>query len=244
MSGKSTSAPRRFAPSPALTVLMALLGTGFILLGRWQWHLGEARAAQYARFARGTAQVVALGSEPLASVAEYQRVSVRGRYDGAHQFLLDNSIHDGRDGYQVLTPLMRAGGEAVLVDRGWVPFTGSRARLPDVALGISGPVTVIGRVGRLPVAGLSFGRAPPSPGPRWPKVTSFPRMAELSGVLGRPLARRIVLLDPASSEGYVRDWKLPGMPARKNWGYAIQWWAMAAAAAVIWVVLSLRRTGA
>ncbi len=31
------------------------------------------------------------------------------------------------DGYQVLTPLARPGGLTVLVNRGWVPFLGSRA---------------------------------------------------------------------------------------------------------------------
>lgn len=232
---------RVFAPSPALTVLMALIAAGFVLLGRWQWRLGDARAVRYARFTRGAARVVALGSALLASVPEYQRVRLSGTYDPAHQFLLDNSIHDGVDGYQVLTPLLRRGGDAVLVDRGWVPFSGNRAHLPDVTLPAGGPVTVTGRVGRLPAAGLSFGRAPPPPGPHWPKVTSFPRMAELSAALGRPLEQRILLLDPALPAGYVRDWKLPGMPALDNWGYAIQWWALAGAAGVIWLVLSLRR---
>ena len=186
--------------------------------------------------------MIALGGAPLSSVPLYQRISVHGRYDGAHQFLLDNSIQDGADGYEVLTPLLRTGAAAVLVDRGWVAFTGSRARLPDTYLATRGPVTVIGRVGPLPVAGLSFGRAPPPPGPHWPKVTSFPRPAELSAALGRPLATRIILLDPAAAHGYVRDWTLPGMPALENWGYAIQWWAFALTAGVIWLILSLRRS--
>ena len=243
MTRKSSAGRRAFAPSPALTVAMALLAVVFILLGRWQWRLGDARAAQYARFTHGAARVVALDGAPLTSVPDYQRVSVSGTYDGRHQFLLDNSIHAGMDGYQVLTPLRRAHGAAVLVDRGWVAFTGRRSRLPDVALAAGAPVTVTGRVGRLPVAGLAFGRAPPPPGPRWPKVTSFPRMRELSAALGRPLAPRILLLDPTVPEGYVRVWKLPGMPSLENWGYAIQWWAFAATAGVIWLVLSLRRRG-
>lgn len=220
---------------------MAGLAVVFVLLGRWQWRLGDEHAAQYARFTHGAARVIALGGAPLSSVADYQRVSVRGIYDGRHQFLLDNSIHAGMDGYEVLTPLRRPGGETVLVDRGWVAFSGSRSHLPDVALREGGPITVSGRVGRLPVAGLSFGRAPPPPGPRWPKVTSFPRRAELSAALGRPVARRILLLDPAAPDGYVRDWKLPGMPALQNWAYAIQWWALAVTAGVIWLVLSFKR---
>lgn len=232
---------RVFAPTLALTALMFLLAVGFLALGRWQWHAGNSREALFQRFHRGAHHAVALGWVPLEQVPLYQRVSLSGRYDPAHQFLLDNSIHDGRDGYQVLTPLVRARGKAVLVDRGWVPFTGNRARLPPVALARGGTVTVTGRVGHLPAPGLSFGRAPPARGNRWPKVTSFPTMAQLSAALGRPLDGRILLLDPAEPDGYARDWRLPGIPALKNWGYAIQWWAFAATALVIWVVLSLKR---
>ncbi len=241
MTEKPVVGRRAFAPSPALTVAMALLAAVFVLLGRWQWGLGDAHAVQHARFIRGADHVVALGSAPLTSVADYQRVSVTGTYDGRHQFLLDNSVQGGVDGYQVLTPLRRAAGGTVLVDRGWVPFSGNRARLPDVSLAAGAPVTVTGRVGRLPVAGLSFGRAPPSPGPHWPKVTSFPRTSELAAALGRPVERRILLLDRSAPDGFVRDWKLPGMTALQNWAYAIQWWAFATAALVIWLVLSWRR---
>ncbi len=232
---------RVFAPSLALTVLMFLLMAVFVALGRWQWRMGEARAAQFHRFRHGADRVVALGSAPLRRAPVYQRVRLIGRYDGAHQFLLDNSLHDGLDGYQVLTPLRRAGADTVLVDRGWVPFTGNRARLPDVSLEPEGQVTVTGRVGRLPAAGLSFGRVPPPAGGLWPKVTSFPTSAQLASALGHPLERHILLLDPGEPDGYVRDWSPPGMPALENWGYAFQWWAFAVAALVIWVVLGLKR---
>ncbi len=232
---------RLFAPSAALTGLMFALAAVFFALGRWQWQAGNAREVEFRRFQRGADHVVALGWVSLTQVPVYQRVSLTGSYDGAHQFLLDNSIHRGLDGYQVLTPLRRAHGDTVLIDRGWVPFTGSRARLPDVSLKSGGPVSVTGRVGRLPAPGLSFGRAPPPAGPHWPKVTSFPTVAELSAALGRPVDRRILLLDPKEPNGYERDWRLPGMPALENWGYAIQWWVFSAAALVIWGVLSLKR---
>ncbi len=232
---------RVFTPAPALTAVLFATAAGFIALGGWQWRLGNTREAQFKRFEEGADRVLALGSAPLSAVPEYQRVALTGRFDGAHQFLLDNSVHHGVDGYQVLTPLDRAGAHTVLVDRGWVPFTGNRARLPDVALEQEGPVTVTGRVGQLPAAGLSIGHAPPPPGSRWPKVTSFPRVAELSAALGRPVESRVLLLDPVEPGGYIRDWKLPGMPALENWGYAFQWWALATASLIIWVVLSTRR---
>ena len=232
---------RHFAPSPAFTLLMLGLCLVFIALGRWQWHRGSARAAEHARFERGAREVVALGSKPLARVPDYQRVSLTGTYDPAHQFLIDNMSYRDLDGYQVLTPLERPGGLVVLVDRGWVPFLGSRRKLPDISMKAAGPVTVTGRVGDLPVAGLPSGRAPPPASGPWPRVTSFPTLAQLSSVLGRPLEPHILLLDPHDPDGYVRDWRLPGIPAMQNFGYAFQWWSFAIAALVIWIMLSTKR---
>lgn len=229
---------RRFSPSPLLTVIMMVLCVMFVALGRWQWRRGTARAAEQARLERGARAVLALGARPLAGVPEFQQVSLTGTYDAAHQFLIDNMSYRDLDGYQVLTPLERPGGEVVLVDRGWVPFLGSRSHLPDISLKSGEAVMVTGRIGELPAAGLAFGRvAPPLSGP-WPRVTSFPTLGELSSALGRPLAPHIVLLDPRSPEGYVRDWRLPGIPAMQNFGYAFEWWCFAVAALVIWLALS------
>jgi surfeit locus 1 family protein len=232
---------RHFSPSPAFTMLMLVLCVLFIALGRWQWRRGHLHAAEHARFELGAREVLALGSNSLAPLHDYQQASVTGTYAPGHQFLLDNMSYRDVDGYQVLTPLERPGGRTVLVNRGWVPFLGSRANLPDVSMKAAGSVTVSGRVGHLPVAGLATGRAPPSGGGPWPKVTSFPTMPQLSAALGRPLEARVILLDPREPEGYVRDWHPPGIPAMQNFAYAFEWWCFAIAAVVIWVVLSTQR---
>ena len=219
---------RRFSPSPALTILMLVLCVVFIALGRWQWRRGHLHAAEHARFERGAREVLALGSRPLAQVPADQRVSLTGTYDPEHQFLIDNMSYRDLDGYQVLTPLERLDGRVVLIDRGWVPFLGTRANLPDLSIKSAGPVTV-------------SGRAPPLAAGPWPKVTSFPTMAQLSATLGRPLDDRIILLDPQDPEGYVRDWRPPGIPALQNFAYAFEWWCFAIAALVLWVVLSTQK---
>jgi surfeit locus 1 family protein len=220
---------------------MLLLCILFIALGRWQWRRAHLHEAEHAAFERGAREALALGSKPLAAVPVDQRVSLTGTYDPAHQFLIDNMSYRDLDGYQVLTPLERPGGKVVLVNRGWVPFLGSRSALPDISLKTAGPVTVSGRVGNLPTAGLASGRAPPPDHGPWPRVTSFPTIAQLSAVLKRPLAPRVILLDPQDPQGYVRDWRPPGIPAMQNFAYAFEWWCFAVAAIVIWVVLSTHK---
>jgi surfeit locus 1 family protein len=75
----------------------------------------------------------------------------------------------------------------------------------------------------------------------WPKLTTYPNSDELSAALGRKIEPRVVLLDAAAPHGYVRDWHPPGLSPTRHWSYAVQWWSFAAAAIVIWVVLSVRR---
>lgn len=213
----------------------------FIRLGFWQWDRGDARQEQWSKFSQGAAKAISLGSLGTDQVPRFQRITVAGKIDPDHQFLLDNRSHNGTPGYEVLTPLERPDGRITLVDRGWVPFTGSRRVLPKVAPQSGGPVTLTGRTDDLPSAGLPMGRAAPPVDGVWPKVTSFPTMNELSTALGRPLEPRIVLLDPQEPDGYVRDWHPPGMQPVRHWSYAIQWWCFAAVTVIFWAVIGRRR---
>jgi len=233
--------PRAFAPSWLMTALVVLACAAFISLGQWQWRKGQLRQAEWERFARGADSVRALGVSGLNEVPRFQRVSLAGRYDGAHQFLLDNMSYQGRPGYEVLTPLIRPDGRTALVNRGWVPFTGVRAQLPEVRLEAPEVMSITGRSDELPVAGLASGRAPPEVQGSWPKVTSFPEMPQLAQALSRPLEARIVLLDPDQPHGYVRDWQPPGMSPLRHLAYAIQWWAFAGLSVILWLTLTFKR---
>ena len=232
---------RGFSPTWSLTLGAVVLCALFIRLGFWQWDRGNTRQAEWDAFARGADKALPLDTRGMANVERFQRVILTGQYDPAHQFLLDNRSHDGRPGYEVLTPLDRPDGRVVLVDRGWVAFTGSRQKLPDVTLRSQGPVTLTGRSDDLPTAGLPSGRAAPPVDGAWPKVTSYPTMAELSAAFGHPLESRILLLDAHDPNGYVRDWHPPGMQPVRHWSYAIQWWAFAVVVIIFWVVVSRKK---
>jgi len=221
-----------------MTALTAALCALFVFLGNWQWNKGLWRQAEWDAFARGVDPPVLLGARNPAELPRFQHVKVTGAFDAAHQFLLDNRTHAGQAGYEVLTPLVLPDARVLLVDRGWVPLTGFRDRLPDVHLSAPEKVVVTGRLDNLPAPGLALGRMPPPPGRKWPKLTSYPDMSQLALALGSALPERIVLLDPAAPFGYVRDWQPPGMSPARHLAYAVQWWGFAVTLLIIWAVLS------
>lgn len=222
--------------------LLTLVGVAlFVNLGRWQWNKGNLRAQQAEEFAHGAGTAERLGDRRLEQVPRFQRVSVTGRLDPAHQFLLDNRTNEGRPGYEVLTPLYREGHDAILVNRGWVPFTGFREKLPDVSFAADQDVEISGRVDELPVEGLASGHAAPDEKAQWPKVTSYPTPMELAQALDRHVESRILLLDANAPNGYVREWQPPGLTADRHWSYGVQWYAFAVLAVALWLILGFRR---
>ena len=87
----------------------------------------------------------------------------------------------------------------------------------------------------------AFGHAAPTTDSQWPKVTSFPTLAELALALRHKVEPWMLLLDRASPDGYVRDWQPPGLSPLRHWSYAFQWWLFAVTLLVIWVIMSIRR---
>jgi len=229
---------RKYSPVRAVaTLVTAGAVLLFVALGNWQLQRAAEKRALYSEFERAGPHLPL----PPASVQteRYQRVTARGNYDPGHQFLLDNMIHAGQAGVQVLTPLLLADGSAVLVNRGWLPFGATRAILTDAA--VSADLrTISGRLDQLPRPAIRL-EAQPASG--WPRLVSYPQMEELATALGRELHPQLVLLDPREPDGYVREWRVPGTTPDRHLGYAIQWFAFAATAVAIWFALGRRRTG-
>ncbi|NUT33830.1 MAG: SURF1 family protein [Hamadaea sp.] len=144
-----------------LFVAVLALAAGMVFLGRWQLDRYELRSGINHRIEAGKAEeavpVQSLLPAPAHGTgtvgpetpddAEWRWVRATGTYDAANEMLVRNRTAEGRNGFEVVTPLVLGDGTALLVDRGWVePNPAGPRVLPAVPAPPTGEVTVVGRV--------------------------------------------------------------------------------------------------
>jgi surfeit locus 1 family protein len=112
----------------AVHLMVVALAVAFVSLGFWQLRRLDERRADNALITANMATEPAPLAETLERFGQdpdalrYRRVHVEGEYRPAHEVLLTPRSSEDRPGHDVVTPLLLADGNAVLVDRGWVPF--------------------------------------------------------------------------------------------------------------------------
>ncbi len=232
-----------FQPGRASTVATLLVLPLLLTLGFWQLDRAAEKAELQAAFAERSQQLPASLAEvnPDDPASRYRRVVATGRYDGEHQLLLDNQVRDGQPGYHVLTPLRLTQGSAILINRGWLPLGESRRELPDVSV-TAEPITVAGWLAQPANPGLRLGDAAGSD-PRWPRVVPYVDYDRLAAILDYPLQPAVVLLEPEAAWGYWRDWRphFGGYGPERHQGYAVQWFALAAALVILYLATNMCR---
>jgi len=221
-------------------VILLACFAGFCALGRWQLQRADEHRALLTRFAG--ADTEAPLERPVdggeLDALRYRRIRLHGQYQGSQQILLDNMMHAGRAGYQVLTPIDIGKERVVLVNRGWVPADTDRSKLPAVSLPDQ-PADIAGRIDRLPRAAFTFAADVPA-GSAPLTVLSFPEAADIERALGRPAYPFQVLLDADAPLGFTRDWAPAGVPPERNVAYAVQWFGLAALTLAIMAILGTR----
>ncbi|HVM09041.1 MAG TPA: SURF1 family protein [Acidimicrobiales bacterium] len=107
-------------------VLVLIAIVVMVNLGLWQLRrLDERRDANELVLSRSNGPAVALSDLPLDAPAdvEFRRVAFTGTFDADHEVLVGYRTNRGLPGYHVITPLVGADGDAVLVNRGFVPLS-------------------------------------------------------------------------------------------------------------------------
>jgi cytochrome oxidase assembly protein ShyY1 len=237
---------RALSPIPTIAALVVIALT--CALGNWQLNRAHEKLARAARLEALAAQApLMVGSTPVQGQVAERRVHVRGRFDAAHTVLLDNRPHgngtDNRAGFMVLTPLHVAGADpaapAVLVLRGWLPRDAQdRTHIapfptPDGEVELDG--TALAAVPRV----FSLGRDASAEAGQM--IRQNVGLAAFAKELGVPLQPFVLEQRNDSGDGLARDWAPADMGADRHYGYAFQWFGLAALTLVLLVALSWRR---
>lgn len=239
-----TFAGRVFAP-PRYGVVLAILGmVCFCRLGAWQLQRAAEKEVMQARYAARAHDVplsLAFVLRQGPDVADFP-VVMHGHFDNSRTLFLDNQPHEEQSGFHVYTPFLPDGDtQFILVNRGWVARAQNAGLLPVVPA--AGAVDVKGTLA-MPSAFFTVGQTDYRQRPlRVPRL----EMDQLSRALGVELRPFVVRLDPAAPDGFVRSWNpadVLAMGPEKHRAYAFQWFALAAAVLVLFIVVNLRKTGA
>ena len=215
---------RKPLPTWLPLVVGALLVAQFAGLGAWQISRGLEKRADQQQFRDETSFA---SWHNGMEIRPYQRLKATGSYDTSHQVLLENIIVNSRYGYYVITPLVGLDDEPVLlVNRGWIEKTSEPLDLARLDVP-TGPVTVRGRAGSLPRPGMKMGDAF-RPGEDWPKGAVYPSADEVAAELGTDVQAFVLLMDHEGEHGFFRHWVPTEFGPGKHFGYALQWFAMAA----------------
>jgi surfeit locus 1 family protein len=231
--GGPTGWPRML---PTFATIAAV--TLFVVAGNWQRGRMEEKGrlkAQFDAAAESAAVALPAGIVDWPSW-RFRNVVVTGTFDGARQILIDNKVHAGIVGYDVVTPLKLADGRAVLVDRGFVAAGPSRAELPSTPAA-NGEIVVGGRI-NIPAAGYFELGHDPAIGPVWQHLDPR-RYAEATGLPVLPIVIETTA-PTAGDAALVRDWTAPDLGIERHRIYMVQWYAFAAMALGLWLWFAVR----
>ena len=224
-----------------ITLFTLLLLPLLISLGFWQLQRAEEKAAIAVAFEAKRHSPPALLTEIEArspTALAYLPVRLRGSYRQGQDFLLDNRMQGGKYGNEVLTVFELDSGELAMVNRGWVAADPGRMALPDIP-----PVPetreLTGQVYVSP--GEPYLLAEQQLGGEWPRqIQAFDvgKMAESMGISADGVFPYPVRIDAGQPGALSVDWLVLNSSPEKHRGYAVQWFSMAAALALIYLLRS------
>ena len=232
----------QFKPNWVPSIVTLLILPILIALGFWQ--LSRAEEKQ---------QILEQRSERMAlpeyfvktipaklSELEYRKLVIKGRYLNQYQIYIDNKVHHGQVGYQIVIPLQITGtNELVLVNRGWLKATGSRSVLPVVSL-IETEVMLSG-IAKLNTRDVASLGSKNRLGTDWPALVRWVDPTTLDKVIPGKVAPFVFLQDPSEDDELKREWKFINSPPEKNMSYALQWFSLAGLLLMIYIVVNTKR---
>lgn len=236
----------RFKPERKTTLLTACLLPLLISLGFWQLDRQQQKLQILAIYQqRISAPPLSLEDEwrrLQGDDASYRRVQLKAQLKTRPMILLDNKIINGVVGYEVIQKAVLNDSQSAWVNRGWVPAGRTRQDLPEPA---SPPESIDLQAHVYIPLGEQFilSNQPLSVSSETPIIAQQIDMAELQR-LSQPQESfpYLLRLEEGSAAALEIQWPAINTRPEKHQAYAIQWFAMAVALMVFYVLRSLEKT--
>lgn len=231
-----------FKPNLIPTIVYLLVLPVLLRLGFWQLDRAEEKR-QFIEVFQQQNELAPLRIKSfikLDTVLNYREAKVSGQYNSEKQIFIDNKIYQGKTGVHVVTPFKLDGSEySILVNRGWVPMVIDRSSLPKVetpvsSLKLNGKIKIIGE--QPFIVGERF-----QSNEGWPALVQWVNFEDIEKKSGLKLLPYMFLLDEKEQNGYLRNWKPTFMQPEKSTSYAVQWFSLALALSIIYIVVNLKK---
>ena len=216
-------------------VLYSLISLGF-------WQLDRADEKQ--KITQQIVRAQSVAPEQVSSVLgltekEHHSVLLAGHYVSDRQFIYDNQIVNSNAGYYVMTPFMLSDQQAVLINRGFVPWQGRRDKIANIALSDRHRIIKVSLIKPIKRIELNIDASTErKPFPLLIQSLDISQIESFSKLNFSPMIGR---LDKSSTDGFFRQWQPFYGSADKHLGYALQWFLMALVLFIIALRLLIKR---
>ncbi|MEJ8855716.1 SURF1 family protein [Variovorax robiniae] len=229
-----------------VTVVTVLTFAATLSLGEWQLSRAAQKEALQAAIEAQKTQPP-LGQQDFLAMAKpaevmHRPVHLRGLWLAPQTVYLDNRQMGGVPGFYVVTPFAIEGSQqTVMVQRGWIQRNfEDRTKLQPVQTP-PGLVELDARIEPPPSHLLELGKTPEPAATTVESPGSSPIRQNLDLEAFKaesklPLRTDVSLQQTgAASEGLQRNWPAPAFGIEKHYGYAFQWFGLAALVTILYV---------
>lgn len=223
---------RRFAPGWPLWVFTLAFMPVLLSLGVWQLDRAEQKRQLQTQIDRQQQQpaIPLTDVQPTTDLA-WHPLQLTGKFDPERIWLLDNRTRNGQAGVEVLQLFHdHSSNLQLVINRGWMAWP-DRRQLPHVPTP-EGTLHLQAQALPDPEPGFRL-HSPDSNG--WPRLIAHIDPSTLAEQADQPLQMWIARLLPGSPGALRLEWPALPMSASKHTGYAVQWFALAAALLILFV---------
>ncbi len=222
-------------------VVFVVVFSILIKLGLWQLSRADIKVQLLQQRQQKQLQQPASLAELMASDdVQFSPLLLKGKWLKHWQFILDNRIQNGTTGYNLLSLFADQSGTKILVDRGW------RALVRNREFNFTQP-----RQNQTTIAGYAFlpnvYDVVDVPNPKSSEVVivpglNMPQFRQFFKLQDIEIAPFIMRQNfPEMEHGLLRQWTIITFPPERHLGYALQWFSLALALALIPVFIYARR---